>query len=153
MIEAEHSAGCTATDEPPRRQSIRQIAAQALRQTKRLGGDDMFMTWQAGNVIGKALAAVAVSRRVSGDCDFDMAILIEYLLDVPQAAKTPDQRARQALFVELCKQLENIVIWAHESKVFAIPEDEREVMRSAAKSASARAKRWKAYRASLQPPA
>lgn len=136
----------------PRRQSIRQIASHALRQTKRLGDGDMVLTWVAGEAIGKTLAAVMMRRRAEADqarWEIDFAQLIEYLLDVPEVSPTPDHRARRALFAELCTELEKVMRWAHERKMIDLPHDERAAMTCAVKQADGQVRRWRAWRESF----
>lgn len=136
----------------PRRQSIRQIAAHALRQTKRLGDGDMVLTWIAGETIGKTLAAVMMGRLVEPDqarWEIDFAALIEYLLDVPEVSQTPDHRARRALVAELCTELEKVLRWAHERKMIDLPHDERAAMTCAVKQAGGQVQKWRAWRESF----
>lgn len=136
----------------PRRQSIRQIASHALRQTKRLGDGDMVLTWVASEAIGKTLAAVMMRRRAEADQargEIDFAQLIEYLLDVPAASPTPDHRARRALCAELCTELEKVMRWAYERKMIDLPHDERAAMTCAVKQADGQVRRWRSWRESF----
>lgn len=131
----------------PRRQSIRQIAAHALRQTKRLGEADMVLTWEAGSVIGKTLALIGMRRRCMDDIEFDLAIMLEYVLGLDEVAKTPDQRARQALFAAICKEYECAVRLGYDSQAFRFSFDEEAgVMSRGVRKADGIVRRWKAWR-------
>lgn len=131
---------------PPR--SIRQIAAHALRQTKRLGDGDMIWTWEAGDTIGKTLALIGMRRRCMGDVEFDLAIMLEHVLGLDEVAKTPEQRARQALFFAICKEYEQAVRFGYDGQAFRFSfDDESAAMKNAVRHAKKRVDRWRAYRA------
>lgn len=134
----------------PRRQSIRQIAAHALCQTKRLGDGDMVLTWEAGDAIGKTLALIGMRRRCTGDVEFDLAIMLEYVLGLEDAAKTPERRSRQALFIAICREYERAVRFGYDGDAFKFSfDDESAAMSGAVKNAGRRTLKWRTYRDSL----
>lgn len=133
-----------------RHRSMRQITAHALQQTKRLGAGDMILTFEAGELIGTTVADIGIRRRCRGDIDFDLASLIEHVMNIDPVAKTPEQRARQAVFVGICKEIEQLVQWGHEREAFRFHfDDEGAVMSRAVRRATDRVAKWRRYRESL----
>lgn len=144
-----YSAEAPAT-QAARRQTMRQITAHALRQTKRLGAGDMILIFEAGELIGTTVADIGIRRRCRGDVDFDLASLIEHVLNIDPVVQTPDQRARQAVFVGICKEVEQLLKWGYENEGFRFNfDDEGAVMTRVVRKATERTDNWRRYRESL----
>lgn len=140
----------TAVPQAQRRKTMRQVTARAISQTQRIGGGDLVACMEAGEVIGQALATVAIGRRCTGEAVFDLASLLEHVLGLDAVAKTAEQRTRQALFSGICKEYEKAVQWGYERGAFRLnANEEAEQMRFAVGLAGKRVKRWMRCRESL----
>lgn len=140
----------TAVPQAQRRKTMRQVTARAISQTQRIGGGDLVACMEAGEVIGQALASVAIGRRCTGEAVFDLASLLEHVLGLDPVAETAEQRARQALFGGICKEYEKAVQWGYERGAFQLnANEEAEQMRFAVGLAGKRVKQWMRCRESL----
>lgn len=132
----------TTTTPRPRPRTMGQITGQALRQAKQLGDENHYSSWIGGKEIGETLGDIVLRRRCEREGELDLAGVLEKVLGLAPAAHGVEERARRALFVGICEEVEKLLRWGYDRGGFRFnftADGEGEVLRQAVQRAKAKA--------------